>query len=81
MDTVTTDDRKRLRIPVAQPGQVFSWKPNPDGTILLTPLKEDTEAKEVRLIKGADGLYHLPKGVKFDRKETRDYIRAERESR
>ena len=41
MTTVTVDDRKRVRIPDAKPKQVFSYKANPDGSVLLVPVKEE----------------------------------------
>ena len=40
MTTVTVDDYKRVRIPHATPKQVFSYNPNPDGSVLLIPLEE-----------------------------------------
>src|SRR5258708_36053420 len=39
MSTVTADDRKRVRIPDAKPGQVFSYENNADGSVTLTPIK------------------------------------------
>ena len=45
MVTVTTDDRKRVRIPDAKPKQVFAYESNADGSIVLTPVKA-AERKE-----------------------------------
>jgi len=39
MTTLTVDDRKRVRLPSARPGQVFSFEPNTDGSITLVPMK------------------------------------------
>ena len=39
MTTLTVDDRKRVRLPSARPGQVFSFEPNADGSITLVPVK------------------------------------------
>jgi len=39
MSTVTADDRKRVRIPDAKPGQVFAYENNADGSVTLNPLK------------------------------------------
>ena len=39
MSTVTADDRKRVRIPDAKPGQVFAYENNADGSVTLTPIK------------------------------------------
>ena len=37
--TTKADDRKRVVIPDAKPGQVFDVQANSDGSITLTPLK------------------------------------------
>jgi hypothetical protein len=42
--TLTVDARKRVRIPDAEPRQVFAYTRNGDGTLTLTPVK--AEAKE-----------------------------------
>jgi hypothetical protein len=39
--TVTVDDRKRVRVPNAKPGQVFAFEPKEDGTVVLVPVKAD----------------------------------------
>ncbi len=41
MTTVTVDDRRRVRIPDAKPGQVFSLENGSDGSVTLTPVKAD----------------------------------------
>ena len=41
MTTVTVDDRKRVRIPDAKPGQVFSLESDSEGTVVLTPVKAE----------------------------------------
>jgi len=38
MTTATFDDKKRVRIPDAKPGQVVCVEPGPDGTWKLIPL-------------------------------------------
>lgn len=50
MHAATIDDRKRVRIPDAKPGQVVSVESNPDGSWTLIPLK--AEAKQ-RFPKGS----------------------------
>lgn len=37
--TAKVDDRKRVRIPDAKPGQVFSIEPGPEGSIVLRKLQ------------------------------------------
>lgn len=39
MKTVKADERKRVRIPAATPGQVFVYDYSGNGTITLTPVK------------------------------------------
>ncbi len=38
MKTLTVDDRQRIRLPKAKPGEVFPYEPNSDGTIKLVPV-------------------------------------------
>jgi len=45
MTTVTVDDRKRVRIPSAKPGQVFAIENASDGAVTLTPVKADRKVK------------------------------------
>jgi len=37
--TVTVDDKKRVRLPNAKPGQVFAFESAEDGSVTLTPVK------------------------------------------
>lgn len=39
MITAKADDRKRLVVPLARPGQVYDVQANTDGSITLSPLK------------------------------------------
>ena len=41
--TVKADEKKRVRIPAASPGQVFAYDDTGNGTITLTPLKRQAE--------------------------------------
>jgi hypothetical protein len=41
MTTATVDDRKRVRLPNATPGQVLAIQDNPDGSVTLSPVKAD----------------------------------------
>jgi len=43
MTTATVDDRKRVRLPDAKPGQVLAIRDNGDGSITLIPVKPDTK--------------------------------------
>ena len=44
MTTITVDERKRVRLPDAKPGQVFAYANNGDGSLTLTPVR--AEGKE-----------------------------------
>ena len=57
MSIVTADDRKRVRIPDAKPGQVFSYENNADGSVTLIPIK--AEAKH-RFPRGSLKKYITP---------------------
>ena len=45
MTTVTVDDRKRVRLPSAKPGQVFALETGDAGSVTLTPVKADHKPK------------------------------------
>ena len=57
MTTITVDDRKRVRLPDAKPGQVFAYANNGDGSVTLTPVQP--EAKE-RFPRGSLLKYFTP---------------------
>ena len=42
MHTITVDDKKRVRIPDAKPGQVFAIEPTGNGGFNLQPVKGET---------------------------------------
>jgi hypothetical protein len=46
METVKADDKKRIRIPDVEPGQVFAYELTASGGFLLTPVKKaDAKAR------------------------------------
>jgi len=45
MTIATVDDKKRVRIPSAKPGQAFSIEPKPDGSVLLLPVKAEQKER------------------------------------
>ncbi len=52
MHTITADKARRVLIPDAQPGQVFDYCMNLDGSVLLTPVKKtEPEPGKVEFIK------------------------------
>lgn len=68
MKTVTADEHKRVTIPVAGPNQVFDYTVNPDGSVLLTPLKKaESPARIVKLVmRDGELVMDIPKGYTLD---------------
>jgi hypothetical protein len=54
MITAKADDRKRVVVPQAKPGQIFTIQGNPDGTITLSPLK--AKARKPSILDGLKPL-------------------------
>src|SRR5690348_21204 len=76
--TLKADDRSRVKLPDAKPGAVFAYQT--EGKVIrLVPVKEDDQIPVVKPVKGADGLYSLPRGVTLSRAEIRAAIRADRD--
>lgn len=81
MTTATVDDRKRVRIPDAKPGQVFSIEAGPDGSIVLRVV--EPRRSKVRLVKPVlrDGLLVLPVSAgELDAEALDREIREERDA-
>jgi hypothetical protein len=51
METVKADNRQRVRLPDAKPGQVFAYENNGDGSFLLTRIKIDKRRPTAKLRK------------------------------
>jgi hypothetical protein len=84
MKTLKADERQRLRIPEAKPGQVFSYEPSPDGSIKLVPVIPKPGPRRIvaRLVRKGDALVaEIPKGYKLAPTAIEDAITEERESR
>ena len=84
MKTLTVDDRQRVRLPQAKPGQVFAYEPNSDGTIKLVPMVPKPGPKRVvaRLVKRNGGMFfQIPRGYKLDPEAIGKAVAEERESR
>ena len=82
MVTVKTDERRRVVLPGIEPGKVFAFTPNSDGTITLAPLKPvDEDVPVVKPVRNPDGTYRFPDGVKLTREQIRAAIRADRDRR
>lgn len=77
--TVKTDDKKRVVLPNAKPGDVFSVDFSADGKITLTKLVP----AEPRLVKPrkVSGRWMGAKEARPDRQAIVDAIRADREAR
>ena len=84
MKTLTVDDRQRVRLPEAKPGQVFAYEPNSDGTVKLIPMVPKPGPRRVvaRLAKrGKDVFFEVPKGYQLDPAAIAKAVAEERESR
>jgi hypothetical protein len=84
MKTLTVDDRQRVRLPKAKPGQVFAYEPNSDGTIKLVPLVPKPGPRRVvaRLVKRGEGMFfQIPSGYTLDPQSIANAVTEERESR
>ena len=80
MITVKADNKKRVTIRESKPGQVFAYEV--EGNVIkltpMQPVKEETPI--VKLVKGPNGLYRLPNGMKLSRESIRAAIRADRDT-
>lgn len=84
MKTLTVDDRQRVRLPKAKPGQVFAYEPDSDGTIKLVPMITKPGPRKVvaKLVKRGDGLFfQVPKGYTLEPESIGKAVAEERESR
>ena len=81
MVTLKADNRSRVKLPDVKPGTVFALETS-GNVVKLTPVEPvEADVPVVRLVKGPNGLYRLPQGVKLSREEIRKAIRADRDSR
>ena len=66
METITVDDFKRVRIPDAEPGQVFTYETSA-GTVTLTPVVNPALRRVQAKLIQKDGklVFDVPKGFKI----------------
>jgi hypothetical protein len=84
MKTLTVDDRQRVRLPKVQPGQVFAYEPDSDGSIKLVPVVTKRSPKRLlaKLVKRDGGMFFdVPKGYRLDPEAIGKAVAEERESR
>jgi hypothetical protein len=84
MKTLTVDDRHRVTIPEAEPGQVFAYEPGTDGTIKLVPVVPKTSPRRIvgkMVNKGGRLFLEIPKGYNLDPEAIGEAVAEERESR
>ena len=84
MQTLTVDDRQRVRLPQVKPGQVFAYEPDADGSIKLVPVVAKRSPRRIlaRLVERDGGLFfEVPKGYKLDPEAIGRAVAEERESR
>jgi hypothetical protein len=63
MKTLTVDDRHRVTIPEAEPGQVFAYEPGADGTIKLVPVVTERRFAPTTLRRDWNGVRYGLKEV------------------
>jgi hypothetical protein len=82
MVTLKADNRSRVKLPDAKPGQVFIYESSGKDQFVLTLVKkrEPEPVREVKLIKGENGLYRWPDDARPTREELLAAIRADREA-
>lgn len=81
MVTLKADDRRRVQIPDAKPGQIFAYELS-GNVVKLTPVKPvEEDVPVVKMIRNPDGTYRFPDHVKITREQIRAAIRADRDSR
>ncbi|SPE50340.1 hypothetical protein SBV1_1110010 [Verrucomicrobia bacterium] len=84
MKTLTVDERQRIRLPVAKPGQVFAYEQTLDGTIKLVPVAPKPGPRRVvaRLVESGKGqFFEVPQGYKLAPEAIAQAVAEERESR
>lgn len=82
--TLKVDERHRITLPAAEPGQVFAYEPGTDGSIKLVPVVTEPVPKRVlaKLVRrGGKLLFELPEGYKLDPEAIAQAVAEERESR
>ena len=84
MQTLTVDDRQRVRLPQVKPGQVYAYEPDADGSIKLVPviIKPGPKRVVAKLVKRDSGLFfQVPAGYRLDSEAIGRAVVEERDSR
>jgi hypothetical protein len=83
MVTLKADNRRRVQLPDAKPGEVFAYETSGEGQYTLTIVKkaEPAPVPVVKLVRRLDGSYRFPDHAKPSRKAIIASIRADRSSR
>ena len=71
MHTIVADDKKRVRLPDAEPGQVFAYELNAKGVTLTPVVKAVPRPTKAHLVKGPKGYLM----VQTDRVITQEEVR------
>jgi len=78
--TAVTDNKKRVTIRTARPGDRFDVQVSGDGKILLTPLvPKDENVPVVKAIRTREGFIMFPPGKRPSREAIRAWIREDRD--
>ena len=79
MVTLKADNRSRVKLPDVKPGTVFELTDSGPGRFQLVEV-QPKDVPVVKPVKGPNGLYRLPDGIKLSREEISAAIRADRDA-
>ena len=78
--TAVADNKKRVTIRTARPGDRFDVQVSADGKVVLTPLVAKSEAVPVvKMVRTKEGFLMFPPGKGPDRAAIRAAIREDRD--
>jgi hypothetical protein len=82
MVTVKADDRRRVQLPDAKPGQVFAYELTPSGTITLSRVVvAEPRTIMFKMVRKGGRLVADTKGLKIDPADIARTVREERDGR
>jgi len=78
--TAVADNKKRVTIRTAKPGDRFDVQVADDGKVILTPLVADEKkVPVVKMVRTKEGFLMFPPGKRLDRATIRAAIRKDRD--
>ena len=77
--TAIADNKKRVTIKTAKPGDRFDVQVSPDGTVILKVPKDDEDVPVVKMVRTKEGFLMFPKGRGHGREAILSAIREDRD--